>query len=101
MPSSINSVTINRAPDAVFAFIADGATAPQWRSGVTDVALVSGSGIGARYRRGCAGQAADALTRTMRSRRLSPAAGWRLPQLLVPSGQPASTGWLQSPRGRA
>jgi len=55
MPSASRTVTIARPPADVFAFIADGTTAPQWRSGVTDVSLQSGTGLGARYRQGVKG----------------------------------------------
>jgi uncharacterized protein YndB with AHSA1/START domain len=55
MPSATNSVTIRRPPDEVFAFVADGTTAPRWRSGVLDVSLVSGDGSGAVYRQGVKG----------------------------------------------
>lgn len=55
MPSASRSVTIARPPADVFAFVSDGTTAPQWRSGVTDVALQSGSGLGAQYRQGVKG----------------------------------------------
>ena len=47
MPSASNTVTIRRTPAEVFAFIADGTNAPRWRSGVLDVALESGGGLGA------------------------------------------------------
>lgn len=40
---------------AVFGFVADGTTAPQWRSAVLDVEHVSGVGIGARYQQGVKG----------------------------------------------
>ena len=55
MPSASRSVVIARDVDTVFAFVADGTTARQWRSGVLDVALESGSGAGARYRQGVRG----------------------------------------------
>lgn len=55
MPSASRSITIARPPEEVFAFIADGANGPRWRPGVTDVALASGSGVGARYKRGVKG----------------------------------------------
>ena len=55
MPAASRTVMISRPPSDVFAFVADGTTAPQWRPGVLDVALVSGSGAGARYRQGLAG----------------------------------------------
>jgi uncharacterized protein YndB with AHSA1/START domain len=55
MPGAERTVTINRPVDEVFAFIADGRTASQWRSGVLDVDLVSGSGRGARYSQGVRG----------------------------------------------
>jgi uncharacterized protein YndB with AHSA1/START domain len=55
MPSASSTVTINRPPGEVFDFVADGTTATQWRPGVLDVALVSGSGVGARYKQGVKG----------------------------------------------
>lgn len=55
MPSASRSITISRPPEDVFAFLADGTTGPRWRPGVTDVALESGSGLGARYRQGVQG----------------------------------------------
>jgi uncharacterized protein YndB with AHSA1/START domain len=51
-----NSVTINRPVSEVFAFVADGTTAPRWRSGVFDVERVSGDGgRGTVYRQGVRG----------------------------------------------
>ena len=47
MPAASRSITIGRSPADVFAFLADGTTGPQWRPGVTDVSLASGSGAGA------------------------------------------------------
>jgi uncharacterized protein YndB with AHSA1/START domain len=55
MPSATNSVTIARPPDVVFAFVSDGLNAPKWRSGVLDIALVSGSGVGAEWKQGVKG----------------------------------------------
>ena len=55
MPSAERTVTINRPVDEVFSFIADGRNAMRWRSGVLDVDLVSGSGLGARYSQGVRG----------------------------------------------
>jgi carbon monoxide dehydrogenase subunit G len=55
MPHASRSITIQRSPDDVFAFVADGATATQWRPGVTDIRLASGSGVGARYEQGVKG----------------------------------------------
>jgi len=55
MPSAQGSVTIQRPPGDVFAFVADGTNAQQWRSGVLDVAHVSGTGVGAVYRQGVKG----------------------------------------------
>src|ERR671930_463884 len=49
MASAERTITINRPVDEVFTFVADGRNARQWRSGVLDVDLVSGSGLGARY----------------------------------------------------
>jgi uncharacterized membrane protein len=55
MPSAERTITINQPAPAVFAVVADGLRAPLWRSGVLDVALVSGSGKGAVYRQGVRG----------------------------------------------
>jgi uncharacterized membrane protein len=55
MPSAQRAVTIHRPVDEVFAFVADGANAPKWRSGVLDVEHVSGHGGGAVYRQGVKG----------------------------------------------
>ena len=57
MPAAERTITIRRPAAEVFAFVADGTTAPRWRSGVLDVALVSGSGIGATYSQGVKGPA--------------------------------------------
>jgi uncharacterized membrane protein len=55
MPSARHEVTIRRPASEVFAFIADGLNGPKWRSGITDIALVSGSGLGATYKQGVKG----------------------------------------------
>jgi carbon monoxide dehydrogenase subunit G len=57
MPSATRTITINRPIQEVFAFLADGATARQWRSGVLDIEHVAGSGtgVGATYRQGVKG----------------------------------------------
>ena len=55
MPAATHTVTIRRPASEVFAFIADGTTAPRWRPGVLDIALVSGTGVGAIYRQGARG----------------------------------------------
>jgi uncharacterized protein YndB with AHSA1/START domain len=55
MPSASRSITIRRSPEDVFAFVADGTTAAQWRPGVTDIRLTSGTGLGARYEQGVKG----------------------------------------------
>ena len=55
MPSAERTITINRPVDEVFTFLADGRNAQLWRSGVLDVDLVSGAGLGARYSQGVRG----------------------------------------------
>jgi uncharacterized protein YndB with AHSA1/START domain len=55
MPSATRTITINRPIADVFAFLADGTTATQWRSGVLDIAHVSGEGVGATYSQGVRG----------------------------------------------
>ena len=55
MPSAERTITINRPVEEVFGFVADGRNAKLWRSGVLDVDLVSGTGLGARYSQGVRG----------------------------------------------
>ena len=55
MPKAMNSVTISRPVDAVFAYVADGEKCTQWRSGVLDIKRVSGEGVGTRYAQGVKG----------------------------------------------
>ena len=55
MPAARNQVTVQRPVAEVFAFIADGLNGPRWRSGILDIAHVSGSGLGATYRQGVKG----------------------------------------------
>jgi uncharacterized membrane protein len=50
MPSAERSVSINRPAADVFAFVADGTNAPEWRSGVVDIKRESGEGVGTVYR---------------------------------------------------
>jgi uncharacterized protein YndB with AHSA1/START domain len=55
MPAARHEVTIHRPAREVFAFLADGLNGPKWRSGITDIALTSGSGAGAVYKQGVKG----------------------------------------------
>jgi uncharacterized protein YndB with AHSA1/START domain len=55
MPSAERTITINRPVEEVFSFVADGRKAKLWRSGVLDVDLVAGEGLGARYSQGVRG----------------------------------------------
>ena len=55
MPKAERTITINQPPDVVFPVVADGLKAPLWRSGVLDVSLVKGSGVGATYKQGVRG----------------------------------------------
>jgi hypothetical protein len=48
-------VTIRRPAIEVFTFIADGLNGPRFRSGIVDIAHVSGSGVGAIYKQGVKG----------------------------------------------
>jgi uncharacterized membrane protein len=50
-----HSATISRPIGEVFAFVADGENARQWRPGVIDVSRQSGEGLGAIYRQGVKG----------------------------------------------
>ena len=57
MAQATRTVTIDRPVDAVFAFVADGETAPRWRAGVLDIKRLSGDGlgVGTRYAQGVRG----------------------------------------------
>ena len=55
MPSATRTVTVKRAVDDVFAFIAYGEQCPKWRSGVLDIKRVSGQGAGTKYAQGVSG----------------------------------------------
>ena len=55
MPAAQHQVTIRRPASEVFTFVADGLNGPKWRPGITDIALVSGSGVGATYKHGVKG----------------------------------------------
>ena len=55
MPEARHQVTIRRPASEVFGFIADGLNGPKWRSGILDIAHVSGSGVGATYKQGVKG----------------------------------------------
>ena len=50
-----HSATISRPIGEVFAFVADGENARQWRPGVLDVSRQSGEGLGAIYGQGVKG----------------------------------------------
>ena len=55
MSEARHQVTIRKPASEVFGFIADGLDGPKWRSGVLDIAHVSGSGVGATYKQGVKG----------------------------------------------
>jgi uncharacterized protein YndB with AHSA1/START domain len=55
MPHAERVITINRPTAEVFTFLADGLTATKWRTGVLDIAHVSGEGVGTIYRQGVKG----------------------------------------------
>jgi uncharacterized protein YndB with AHSA1/START domain len=55
MPAAQRSIVINRSIDEVFAFVADGANATRWRSGVLDTAHASGHGVGEVWTQGVKG----------------------------------------------
>ena len=55
MPSASRSITLNRPIADVFAFVADGANATKWRSGVLDTAHVAGKGVGEHWTQGVKG----------------------------------------------
>ena len=55
MPAADRSIVINRPIEEVFAFVADGTAARQWRPAVLDVERIGGSGLEATYRQGVKG----------------------------------------------
>jgi carbon monoxide dehydrogenase subunit G len=62
MPSATYSVTVNRPPSEVFAFVADGEKCLQWRPGVLDIKRVSGDGVGTTYSQGVKGPLGRRIT---------------------------------------
>ncbi len=55
MASAQRTITIHRPVPEVFAYIANGENAPRYRSGVLDVAHVSGEGVGSIFKQGVKG----------------------------------------------
>src|SRR2546426_9064570 len=55
MPSTENSILINKPVSEVFAFVADHENDPKWRPGVNDIKHASGEGVGTVYRQGMKG----------------------------------------------
>jgi uncharacterized protein YndB with AHSA1/START domain len=55
MPSAQRSIVIKRPVPEVWSFVADGTTALRWRSAVTDIAHVSGHGVGEVWKQGVKG----------------------------------------------
>ena len=55
MPAAKRSIVINRPVDDVWAYVTNGSNAAKWRSGVLDVAKVSGEGVGEIWRQGVRG----------------------------------------------
>ena len=55
MSQARHQVTIQRPAGEVFGFIADGLNGPKWRTGILDIAHVSGSGVGSTYKQGVKG----------------------------------------------
>jgi uncharacterized protein YndB with AHSA1/START domain len=45
-----STILIERPPEEIFDFLADGTNNPKWRPGVTEITLVSGNGVGAIYK---------------------------------------------------
>jgi uncharacterized protein YndB with AHSA1/START domain len=55
MPEARHQVTIRRPAIEVFEFIANGENGLKWRTGILDIAHVSGSGVGETYKQGVKG----------------------------------------------
>jgi len=55
MPHAAHTLTINRPAADVFAFIAEGVNAHQWRAGVIEIAKISGEGVGTTYQQSVRG----------------------------------------------
>jgi uncharacterized membrane protein len=62
VPQAERSITINRPIDDVFAFVADGTKARQWRSAVLDVERIGGDGLKSTYRQGVKGLGGRRIT---------------------------------------
>jgi uncharacterized protein YndB with AHSA1/START domain len=61
VPHAEHRVTIKRAPADVFAYLADGKKAREWRSGVIEIKKVSGEGVGAQYKQSVRGPGGRAI----------------------------------------
>ena len=55
MPAARHQVTIRRPASEVFGYLADGLNGPKWRTGILDIAHISGNGVGATYKQGVKG----------------------------------------------
>ena len=72
MPSAERTIVINRQIGEVFAFVAAGEKAPQWRSGVLEISKKSGDGQDAVYRQVVKGPAGRKVDADYRDHRLQP-----------------------------
>ena len=114
MPSATRTITINRPMAEVFAFVANGANATRWRSGVLDTAHVSGTGVGEKWTQGVKGPmgrriAADyeitayepptLLEFKATAGPVRPAGGYRLEALGAHSTETQLTFWLKEELG--
>ena len=55
MPAAERTITIERPIPVVFAYVADGTKAREWRPAVLDVERIGGSGVESTYRQGVKG----------------------------------------------
>ena len=55
MPNASKEIVVDRPPEEVFAFLANGENDTQWRLGLLDIKRVSGDGAGTVYEQGVKG----------------------------------------------
>jgi uncharacterized protein YndB with AHSA1/START domain len=62
MPAAVRTITIERPVSAVYAYVADGTKAREWRPAVLDVERLGGTGVEATYRQGVKGPGGRRIT---------------------------------------
>lgn len=72
MPEATHSVTILRPRHDVFAFVADHANDPRWRSGILEIRRESGDGVGERWHQAMRGPLGRSIAADIETTELEP-----------------------------